>query len=247
MELTETLKNETVTKSKAALPPGARLLFLAITGSHSYGTAREDSDLDVRGVFAHEPVNLFGIDKLDTNARVDGEDIVIWSLQSFLSQILSGSPNATEVLFSPWEFVIFKDKIFKPVLDAKFALLSSATITGYRGMAKSQHLSTKQAKDPDSKQTKKAASHYLRLSHELLNLLGNGCPKVQLAPEIAKIMVDAKMRDASETCRGAAALQHIADVLITLGDYPQHLMKEPDRSIANNLCSSVYLAIQRQG
>jgi len=40
---------------------GDRIMLLGVSGSHGYGTARDDSDIDLRGVTHNIPSDLIGL------------------------------------------------------------------------------------------------------------------------------------------------------------------------------------------
>lgn len=70
-------------------------ILKTIHGSHLYGLARENSDLDTYEVF-------IGGDKRRAEQRLDGQDdIVRIHLDRFLDQVNKGVPQALETLFSP--------------------------------------------------------------------------------------------------------------------------------------------------
>lgn len=84
--------------------PG-RILFLSVSGSHSYGTARPDSDLDVRGVYVTPITDLVGMGhnnqktKSATDIGSSEVDLSLMHVREYLRQLLRGNCNALDNLF----------------------------------------------------------------------------------------------------------------------------------------------------
>lgn len=76
------------------------LLFETVSGSRSFGTDHEQSDVDLRGVFV-APFSFLG--GLETIEQVSDEksDEVYYELGRFISLLLANNPNIVELLFSP--------------------------------------------------------------------------------------------------------------------------------------------------
>lgn len=88
-----------------------KLIYLAKSGSHRFGTARESSDIDVDGLFIPSKEILFlgeSIDHLkytteeDVNKNTSGDiDIKLYSIQRFLKDLLKRcDTNAIDILYS---------------------------------------------------------------------------------------------------------------------------------------------------
>lgn len=71
-------------------------------GSHAYGLATPESDIDERGV-AFPPIRwILGFSPAPTSETHEGHvphDVVVHSLRKFLSLALKGNPNILEILF----------------------------------------------------------------------------------------------------------------------------------------------------
>jgi predicted nucleotidyltransferase len=88
-------------------------LLQVLVGSKAYGTAAEDSDTDVRIVFAHTTRELLSVDgrgncpQKDTvwaeKAKDSGEDhdITGWEVAQFVKLALNCNPTVLEVLWAP--------------------------------------------------------------------------------------------------------------------------------------------------
>ena len=74
-----------------------RIILLGLAGSHGYGTAREDSDIDLRGVTMNMPSDLIGLTSFE-QYEDRATDTVIYSFRKFISLVLSCNPNVIEIL-----------------------------------------------------------------------------------------------------------------------------------------------------
>ena len=75
-------------------------IFKTMAGSHLYGTANENSDLDVRGVVFEPLASLVGLSPFEQFEH-GGEDTTLYGLRKFAKLALAGNPNIVELLFAP--------------------------------------------------------------------------------------------------------------------------------------------------
>jgi len=92
--------------------PNTEPLLLCYSGSHLYGTNREGSDIDIRGVVIPPQEYLVGLSKTFECYEQPDADTKIWSLKKFLKMVMDGDPQTTEMLFTPTNQVISCDKQF---------------------------------------------------------------------------------------------------------------------------------------
>lgn len=76
--------------------------YIAVTGSHLYGVATENSDLDLRGFkFDRESVlSLKSTNKYWEQKEVKDEDTVIYNLQHYLNLLIKGNLQSLEALYA---------------------------------------------------------------------------------------------------------------------------------------------------
>ena len=74
------------------------LIFMSLSGSHLYGTARQTSDLDMRGVCLPPLDTIIGFDEFDQK-EFSGSDTVVYNLRKFLRLAMDCNPNILELLF----------------------------------------------------------------------------------------------------------------------------------------------------
>ena len=72
--------------------------ILCLSGSHSYGTAREDSDVDIRGVVGLSREYALGVHEDWGTKNFSETDTEIYSYKKFLNLILKGNPSILALL-----------------------------------------------------------------------------------------------------------------------------------------------------
>ena len=76
---------------------GSRIMLLGVSGSYGYGTNREGSDIDLRGVTMNMPSDLIGLTSFE-QYEDGGTDTVIYSFNKLVSLLLDCNPNTIEIL-----------------------------------------------------------------------------------------------------------------------------------------------------
>jgi hypothetical protein len=119
-----------------AFEPEEHMIFNGIIGSRLYGTNREDSDYDYRGVCQPtlevllDPFN--GFEQKDSGFEED--DRVIYALDKFLKLCADNNPNILEMLFIPESHTLLKTKEWELISENKHLFLSKKakhTFLGY--------------------------------------------------------------------------------------------------------------------
>jgi len=72
-------------------------MLLGVSGSYGYGTNRDDSDLDFRGVTLNLPSDLIGMTSFEQYVDAN-TDTVIYSFNKFIELVLNCNPNTIEIL-----------------------------------------------------------------------------------------------------------------------------------------------------
>jgi predicted nucleotidyltransferase len=121
------------------------LLFLAVSGSHQYGYAAPDSDVDLRGVHLFPTALLLGLadcQQQQTYTR-KGErlkgyeiDLVTHDLRKFLKLILGGNGNVLETLYSP--LIVVKSKNFYLLRELVKGCITRRAVSYYREFSKQE-------------------------------------------------------------------------------------------------------------
>ena len=103
--------------SGEGLLEGKEILLSTIAGSISYGLNTADSDVDIRGVFAH-PINDILVGEYERVIQQANNDVIYTEIGFFLEQLRKNTPSALEVLFTiDPECVQFRDKRFDPLME----------------------------------------------------------------------------------------------------------------------------------
>lgn len=112
--------------------------LLVRTGSHLYGTNREGSDIDLRGICIPPPEYLVSLNK-NFECYEDPEvDTKIHSIKKAMNMLLDGDPQMTELLFAPESNVERCTSIGEMFLEHGPSLLSMSIKKRLTGFAYSE-------------------------------------------------------------------------------------------------------------
>ena len=129
---------------------GHKIVLKIKGGSHLYGLATENSDLDYIGVFLNTPEELYGLKTCEVieentvskqdNGKNDKDaiDCKYYSLAKFCSLALGCNPTILEILFVNSENIVFCDTIGEHLLDNRHLFLSKKAYHSFLGYAISQ-------------------------------------------------------------------------------------------------------------
>ena len=102
---------------------GNRIILLGVTGSYGYGTEREGSDIDFRGITLELPSDLIGFTEFEQFEDRE-TDTVIYGFNKIIRLLLSCNPNTIEILgIEPEKYVIRTD-IGQELLDNRDMFLT---------------------------------------------------------------------------------------------------------------------------
>ena len=114
------------------------IIFEAISGSHAYGLATEDSDIDKRGIFiAPTEYNISCYKKVE-QVEVPNEDTVYYELRKFLKLAGECNPNIIELLFMPDDCVKLCSPAMHKILANRHLFLSKKARHTFAGYAYAQ-------------------------------------------------------------------------------------------------------------
>lgn len=121
---------------------GENICLLAVGGSHAYGLANENSDIDIRGIAVRTAEDILGMHHFDGfNQVTENTDIQIYTLDKFVNLALKGNVNVLEILFSDPSNILLCDGFGRYLLDIKEQFLSNDIYKSLRGTIYS-HLKT---------------------------------------------------------------------------------------------------------
>ena len=95
----------------------ANCLFKCFGGSFAYGTNVDNSDSDIRGVFAMREKDIYSLhngNRINT-LKFEGNDTTLFELKHFLTMIENQNPNAMELLWCDEESVLL-DSVYRQMI-----------------------------------------------------------------------------------------------------------------------------------
>ena len=116
---------------------GKNIIILTLGGSHAYGTNKEDSDLDIRGVTLNSKENILLGSDFEQVVDLD-TDTTIYSFNKILQLLSSNNPNVIEILGCKPEHYIHVSNVGRELLDNQKMFLSKLCIHSFAGYASSQ-------------------------------------------------------------------------------------------------------------
>ena len=126
----ETFKMKTVDKLMKD-----NLICRVKAGSHAYGTNIETSDIDIRGIFCADPINLLTpFFPIELAKVTDEEDTELYELSNYMKLYTQGNPNILETLWVDESDILVNTEAYQMLRDVRQKLLSSKvafTTTGY--------------------------------------------------------------------------------------------------------------------
>jgi len=115
------------------------LIAMVMVGSRMYGTANENSDIDMRGVCLEPPMSVLGIHRFEQYTSVCAEDdLVIYSVAKFLRLAKECNPSILDILFAPRQFVLHATPGWASIYEKRHLFLSQKVRRTFSGYAYSQ-------------------------------------------------------------------------------------------------------------
>lgn len=115
------------------------MLVKHYAGSHAYGTALPSSDVDFRGVFVADPINVrtpfFPVSEATDS---DEEDTKLFELAHFVKLTLDCNPNVVETLWVDDDDIVFRTDAYDHLREHRHQLLSAKIAYTTSGYALSQ-------------------------------------------------------------------------------------------------------------
>ena len=116
---------------------GHRIMLLGLSGSYGYGTNREGSDVDFRGVAMQRPSDIIGLTEFEQ--YVDTEtDTVVYGFNKLVKLLLECNPNSCEILGLPREKYMIISPFGEELLKNQSLFLSKRAIRAFGGYASAQ-------------------------------------------------------------------------------------------------------------
>lgn len=120
-------------------PDVSKVLMLCLSGSHAYGTATENSDTDIRGVFVAEPDVIRAPFKTLREMGIEGEeDGKVYELNNFMSLFCDMNPNIIELGFTDQDAILYQHEAWVFLQPYLSALLNKNVAYRFSGYAMAQ-------------------------------------------------------------------------------------------------------------
>lgn len=116
---------------------GKHVILLGLSGSYSYGTNIEGSDIDIRGITLNQKSDLIGLTQFEQYVD-ENTDTVIYAFNKMITLLLSCNPNTIELLGLNPEHYLYLNDIGQMLLDNKKLFLSRRAIQSFGGYADAQ-------------------------------------------------------------------------------------------------------------
>ena len=116
---------------------GRRIMLLGLSGSYGYGTNREGSDVDFRGVALQRPSDLLGLTEFEQYVDT-GTDTVVYGFGKLVKLLLECNPNSCEILGLPREKYMILSPLGEELLENQGLFLSKRAIKSFGGYAAAQ-------------------------------------------------------------------------------------------------------------
>ena len=116
---------------------GKRIMLLGVSGSYGYGTDREGSDVDFRGVTLHLPSDLIGLTRFEQYEDVR-TDTVIYSFVKLIHLLLNCNPNTIEILGLDEDQYLICSPLGQKLLDHRELFLSKRAAASFGYYADAQ-------------------------------------------------------------------------------------------------------------
>ena len=116
---------------------GNRIILLGVSGSYGYGTNREGSDIDFRGVTLNLPSDLIGLTTFDQYEDAK-TDTVIYSFNKLVNLLLNCNPNTIEILGLDEDQYVIKSMLGQELLDHRSLFLSKRAADSFGHYADAQ-------------------------------------------------------------------------------------------------------------
>ena len=138
-----------------------RIMLLGLSGSYGYGTNREGSDVDFRGVTLNLPSDLIGLTSFE-QFEDRTTDTVIYGFNKFVSLLVNCSPNIIELLGLDDDQYYIRSELGQTLLDNRHLFLSKRAAASFGHFADAQLRRLQNAIARDSLPQSEREQHILR-------------------------------------------------------------------------------------
>ena len=138
-----------------------RIMLLGLSGNYGYGTNREGSDVDFRGVALNLPSDLIGLTSFE-QFEDRTTDTVIYGFNKFVSLLVNCNPNIIELLGLDDDQYYIRSELGQTLLDNRHLFLSKRAAASFGHFADAQLRRLQNAIARDSLPQSEREQHILR-------------------------------------------------------------------------------------
>ena len=111
-------------------------LFKAIVGSQAYGTNTPTSDIDIKGIYIQNPLDILSF-YYKPQINVD-KDTCYYEIRRFLELLLTSNPTMLELLFTPENCILYKTDIWELIQKQRSLFITKECQNSFLGYARQQ-------------------------------------------------------------------------------------------------------------
>lgn len=196
MNIDETLEFQVMANCHDMVEADGKAVLVAQTGSRAYGTQREDSDFDFKGIYVADNKRLFSLrPAAQTFDRQEPHDTTVFELAHFAKLAAKNNPTVLEILWSDSYWASPEGEYLRAIRPL---FLSKNIANTYGGYAVSQVRKAREgtggSRGQDHYKREKFKLHTLRLLYAGQHALATGEIKVRLEPdEVAALRGQAQL------------------------------------------------------
>lgn len=133
-----TTTTERIDNLQCLLAHPGHIVLEAVSGSQAYGTAHEESDEDIRGIFVLPLAAYASLAPPAPQVADARGDVVYYSLRRFLELAAVANPSALELLFSPPDCIRRMSPCFEPLMAQRDIFVTRRAARGLLAFARAQ-------------------------------------------------------------------------------------------------------------
>ena len=175
---------------------GGRVMLLGVSGSYGYGTNRDGSDVDLRGVTLNLPSDILGLTEFEQYEDM-GTDTVIYSFNKLVTLLLNCNPNTIEILGLDEDQYLIRSALGQELLDNRHLFLSKRAAASFGHYADAQLRRLQNAIARDSMSQPSREEHILRSVRHALEDFNRKNQVLKDNP--AELFIDDAVTDGLET------------------------------------------------
>ena len=229
-------------RAAAGLPDGATVLLAGVVGSHAYGLATDQSDVDHLGVHLAPAGDLFGLASAAATTRTyvgHDPDVAVHEVGKFCRLALAANPTVCELLWlDSWTVM---SEAGRRLVELRAAFWSERAVrNAYLGYARSQL--ARVGSGPPHRRAK-AARHTVRLVRSAWHVLTTGMLPVNMSGDADDLAALGRLGQTNPAAFADVLADEIAAVDATGSVLPEH----PDVDAVNSFLVDVRRTAYRTG